>query len=185
MSPLTFALVGLQVLDHLNGLDGPERTEQLPEHVLLRFGGQIINKDAPAGAVNRIRGQHRVAQDVTGQGREPNRGGIETGELETTKDTCMDTSTKQSRARRLEPRYSPEPPRRVVDGPREASVRLRRQVRGQRRKRLVDVAARVVGELDGDGLRGALGRRPVQRLDRALRLAALVEPDEADALRQT
>lgn len=72
----------------------------------------------------------------------------------------------------------------MVDGPREATVRLRRQVGGQRRQRLVDVAARVVGELDGDRLGSALRRGAVQRLNSPLCLAPLIEPDEADALRQ-
>lgn len=71
-----------------------------------------------------------------------------------------------------------------MDGSREAAVRLRRQVGGQRRQRLVDVAARVVGELDRDRLGRRFGRGAVQRLDGPLCLAPLVEPDEADALRQ-
>lgn len=80
--------------------------------------------------------------------------------------------------------YSPETARRMVDWSREATIRLRRQVGREWRQRLVDVAARVVGELDGDRLRGALWRGSVQRLDGPFRLAPLVEPDEADALRQ-
>lgn len=80
--------------------------------------------------------------------------------------------------------HSPEAAGLVVNGPREAAVRLRRQIGGERRQRLVQVAARIVGELDGDRLAGALGRGAVQRLDGALRLGALVEPNEADAFGQ-
>lgn len=82
---------------------------------------------------------------------------------------------------------SPKPSAQRMDRPRwEApQVRRRRQVRRQRRDRLVDVIARVVGELDRDRLRGALRRRPVQLLDGPFGFRALVEPDEADALGQT
>lgn len=71
---------------------------------------------------------------------------------------------------------------RVVDGPPVAAGQGR-EVGGQRGDCLVVVGG-VVGELDGDGLRGAVGDRAVQLLDGALRLDALVEPDEAHALRQ-
>lgn len=80
--PKALALVRLQILDHLHRLHGPERSEQLPQHVLLRLGRQVVHKDAPARPVDRVRGQHRVAEDVAGEGREPNRGGIETSVLE-------------------------------------------------------------------------------------------------------
>lgn len=80
--------------------------------------------------------------------------------------------------------YSPETTSRMVDGSREATIRLGRQVGCEWGQRLVDVAARVVGELDSDRFRGALWRCAVQCLDRPFRLAPLVEPDEADALRQ-
>lgn len=76
------ALVRLQVLDHLDALHRTEGPEELPQHVLLGLGRQVVDEDAPAGAVDGVGGQHRVAQDVAGQGREPNRGGIETEELE-------------------------------------------------------------------------------------------------------
>ena len=59
--------------------------------------------------------------------------------------------------------------------------RLGRQVRGQGRDRL-GVVARVVGELDGDGLAGAVGDGAVELADGALGLHALVEADEAHAL---
>ena len=70
----------------------------------------------------------------------------------------------------------------MVDGSAE-TARLRRQVGGQWRQCLVVVAG-VVGELDGDGLSGALGDGAVELLDGALGLDPLVEPDEADALGQ-
>lgn len=72
----------------------------------------------------------------------------------------------------------------MVDGAAEAAGRLGREVSRQRRYRLV-VVARVVGELDGDRLGGALRDRAVQLLDGALSLDALVESDEAHSLRQT
>lgn len=72
----------------------------------------------------------------------------------------------------------------MVDRAAEAAGRLGREVRCQRRYCLV-VVARVVGELDGDRLGGALRDRAVQLLDGALRLDALVESDEAHSLRQT
>lgn len=61
---------------------------------------------------------------------------------------------------------------------------LRCQVSSQRWDGLV-IVARVIGELDGDRLGGALGNGAVQLLDGALSLDALVEPDEPDAFRQT
>ena len=66
---------------------------------------------------------------------------------------------------------------------RTAQPASQRQVRGQRRQPL-GVVARVVGELDGDGLGAAVGHRAVQLVDGTLSLDALVEPDEPDALRQ-
>lgn len=59
-----------------------------------------------------------------------------------------------------------------------------RQIGGQGRDGL-GVVAGVVGELDGDGLRGALGNGAVQLGDGALGLDPLVEPDESDSLRET
>ena len=58
---------------------------------------------------------------------------------------------------------------------------LRGEVGGEGRDGL-GVVAGVVGELDGDGLGGALGHRPVQLLDGPLGLDALVEADEAHSL---
>lgn len=92
------ALVRLQVFDHFHALDGTERAKQLPQHILLRLRCQVVHEDAPAGAVDRVRRQHRVAQDVAGQWREPNRGCIETGELETNEThNVWDTSTTRIR----------------------------------------------------------------------------------------
>ena len=59
--------------------------------------------------------------------------------------------------------------------------RLRGEVGGEWRDGL-GVVAGVVGELDRDGLGGALGHRTVQLLDGALGLDALVEADEAHSL---
>ena len=46
------ALVGLQVADHLDVLDGAEGAEQLPQDVLLRLRGQVVDEDTPAAAVH-------------------------------------------------------------------------------------------------------------------------------------
>jgi len=61
------ALVRLQVTYDLDRLDGAERPKQLPEHVLLGFGRKIVHEDAPAGAVHRVTGQHRIREEVTRQ----------------------------------------------------------------------------------------------------------------------
>lgn len=71
----------------------------------------------------------------------------------------------------------------MVDRPAEAPRGLWCEIGGQRRYRLVVVAG-IVGELDGDRLGRALRYGAVQLLDRPLGLDALVEPYEADALRQ-
>lgn len=61
------ALVRLQVAYDLDRLDGAERPKQLPEHVLLGLGREVVHKDAPAGAVHRVTGQHRVREEVARQ----------------------------------------------------------------------------------------------------------------------
>lgn len=61
------AFVRLQVAYDLDRLDGTERPEQLPQHVLLGLGREIVHEDAPAGAVHRVTGQHRIRQEVTRQ----------------------------------------------------------------------------------------------------------------------
>ncbi len=43
----SFALVGLEIADHLDGLDGSEWAKELPEYALLRVGRQIVHEDAP------------------------------------------------------------------------------------------------------------------------------------------
>lgn len=67
----------------------------------------------------------------------------------------------------------------MVDGAGEPAGRLGRQIRGERRHRLV--IAWIVGELDGDRLGRVLRNSAVQLLDRPLRLAPLVEPNETDS----
>lgn len=71
----------------------------------------------------------------------------------------------------------------MVDRPAEATSRLWCEIGGQWRYRLVVVAG-IVGEFDGDRLGRALRYGAVQLLDRPLGLDALVEPYEADTLRQ-
>lgn len=71
----------------------------------------------------------------------------------------------------------------MVDRPAETPRGLWCEIGGQRRYRLVVVTG-IVGELDGDRLGRALRYGAVQLLDRPLGLDALIEPYEADALRQ-
>ena len=57
---------------YLHILHGPEGSEELPKNVLLSFRRQIVDEDAPAGAVGGHAGQESVAgQQVARQGREP------------------------------------------------------------------------------------------------------------------
>lgn len=65
--PEALTLVRLQVAYDLDRLDGAERPEQLPEHILLGLGCEVVYKDTPAGAVHRVTGQHRVREKVTRQ----------------------------------------------------------------------------------------------------------------------
>lgn len=62
-----FAFIGLQVADHFHGLNGAERTKQLPQQVLLRVRSQIVNEQTPSSSVHRIPRQQRVRQQVTRQ----------------------------------------------------------------------------------------------------------------------
>ena len=71
----------------------------------------------------------------------------------------------------------------MVDRPAETPRGLWCEIGGQWRYRLV-VVARIVGELDGDRFGRALWYGAIQLLDRSFSLDALVEPYEADALRQ-
>lgn len=63
-----FTLVRLQVLDHFHALNGAERTEQLPQDILLGLGREIVHKNAPTWSIDGIGWEHRVAQ-VAGQRR--------------------------------------------------------------------------------------------------------------------
>ena len=63
----------------------------------------------------------------------------------------------------------------VVEGTRVAACGRLVQLGQQGLARLL---TRVVGELDGDGLRRTQGFLPVQPLDGLLRLVPFVEPDE-------
>ncbi len=58
---------------YLDVLDSSEGPEELPEDVLLRLRGEVVDENAPAGAVGgRHPGQQRVArQQVSGQRRIP------------------------------------------------------------------------------------------------------------------
>jgi len=52
---------------HLDWLHGSKRTKQLPQHILLGFGRQIVNENAPAGAGDGIALDHAIGDQVAGQ----------------------------------------------------------------------------------------------------------------------
>lgn len=71
-----FALVCVEVTDHLDVVDGAEGAEQLPEHALVGIRGQVVHEDAPTGAG--VAGDvhaHQAGHAVDGDGREPERRG--------------------------------------------------------------------------------------------------------------
>lgn len=45
-----FALVGVEVSDHLDVVDRAEGPKQLPQHTFIRVWRQIVDEDAPASA---------------------------------------------------------------------------------------------------------------------------------------
>lgn len=63
----TLALARLQVANHFHRLHCSEGAEELPEHILLGFGRQIINKDTPSGSGHCVAWQYRVGQQITSQ----------------------------------------------------------------------------------------------------------------------
>ena len=57
---------------YLHILYSPEGSEELPQDVLLRLRSQVVDKDAPAGAVGGHARQEGVtSKEVTCQGGEP------------------------------------------------------------------------------------------------------------------
>lgn len=46
-----FALVGVEVADHLDVVDGPKRAKELPEEGLLALGRKVVDKQTPAIAI--------------------------------------------------------------------------------------------------------------------------------------
>lgn len=67
-----FALVGVEVSDHLHIVDGAEWPEQLPQHAFVRVWGQVIDEDAPAGAgVPGNVHPYQTGHAIYGDGREP------------------------------------------------------------------------------------------------------------------
>ena len=57
-------------------LDGPERSKELPEDVLLRLGRQVVDEDAPAAAVGGRGGEGgRAARGPVARGRRGGGGG--------------------------------------------------------------------------------------------------------------
>lgn len=71
-----FALVGVEVTDHLDIVDRAERPKQLPEDALIWIGGQVVHEDAPTGAgVPGDVHADQAGHAVDGDGREPERTG--------------------------------------------------------------------------------------------------------------
>ena len=69
-----FALVGVEVTDHFDVVDGAEGPEQLPQHALVWIWGQVVDEDAPASA--RVAWDvhaHQTGHAVDGNGGEPGR----------------------------------------------------------------------------------------------------------------
>lgn len=69
-----FALVGVEVTDHLDIVDCTEWPKQLPEHTLIRIWGQVVHEDAPASAS--VAGDvhaNQAGHAVNGDGRKPER----------------------------------------------------------------------------------------------------------------
>lgn len=57
-----FALIGLQVTDDFDALNGTEGPEQLPQHILLGLRRQVVHEYTPTRTVHRITRQHGVGQ---------------------------------------------------------------------------------------------------------------------------
>lgn len=71
-----FALVGVEVTDHLDIVDGAERPKQLPEHALIWIWGQVVHEDAPTSTrVPRDVHTNQAGHAVDGDGGEPERRG--------------------------------------------------------------------------------------------------------------
>lgn len=71
-----FALVGVEVTDHLDVVDGTERPKQLPEHTFIGIWRQIVHEDAPTSArVPRDVHPNQTGHAVNGDGGEPERRG--------------------------------------------------------------------------------------------------------------
>lgn len=71
-----FALVGVEVTDHLDIVDGTERPKQLPEDTFIRIWRQIVHEDAPTSArVPRDVHTNQTGHAVNGDGGEPERRG--------------------------------------------------------------------------------------------------------------
>lgn len=71
-----FALVGVEVTDHLDIVDCTEGPKQLPEDALIRIWGQVVHKDAPTSAC--VPGDvhaNQAGHAVNGDGGEPERRG--------------------------------------------------------------------------------------------------------------
>ena len=66
------ALLRRKVTYHLDVLHGAEGAEELPEHVLLGLGRQVVDEEAPARAAHRVaRDEVRVWHDAAVERREP------------------------------------------------------------------------------------------------------------------
>lgn len=58
----TFAFIRLQIANHFNVLDGPERSKKLPQDIFFRLWCQIIHKNTPSGTIEGTTGQQWIAQ---------------------------------------------------------------------------------------------------------------------------
>lgn len=58
------AFIGLQIPDDFDVLDGAEWSEQLPENVLLGLRREVVDEQAPAGAVECRARQQGVTQEI-------------------------------------------------------------------------------------------------------------------------
>lgn len=86
-----FALVGVEVTDHLDIVNGTEGPEQLPQHTLIRIRGQVVHEDAPTGA--RVPGDvhaNQTGHAVNGYRGEPERRG-RVGKMEGDQKTKRET----------------------------------------------------------------------------------------------
>lgn len=68
----SLALVGVEVTDDLDIIHCTEGAKELPEDTLVRIGGQVVDKDAPAcSSVARDVHSHKACHSINGDRGEP------------------------------------------------------------------------------------------------------------------